>query len=37
MQSIDVKLIPIKKKLEKIQYDMATLKKSLNDHVSNTK
>ncbi|XP_050458298.1 structural maintenance of chromosomes protein 5 [Cataglyphis hispanica] len=32
MQSIDAKLIPIKKKLEKIQYDIATLKKSLNDH-----
>jgi len=37
MQSIDAQLIPINKKLEKMKFNMMTLKNSLNDHVSNTK
>ncbi|KMQ84018.1 structural maintenance of chromosomes protein 5-like protein, partial [Lasius niger] len=32
MQLVDVKLIPINKKLEKMKSDIITLKKSLNDH-----
>lgn len=34
MQSIDAKLIPINKKLEKMNFDRTSLKNSLNDHVS---
>lgn len=37
MQSIDGKLLPINKKLEKMKFERATLKNSLNDHVSNIK
>lgn len=37
MQSIDAQLIPVNKKLEKMKFNMMTLKNSLSDHVCNTK
>jgi len=34
MQSIEVELKPLHKKIEKMKSDMTTLKNSLNNHVS---
>jgi len=34
MQSIEIELKPLNKKIEKMKSNMTTLKNSLNDHVS---